>query len=88
MNMLSIGFGGPSELIVIGLIVVLLFGAKKLPELARSMGSSVTQFKKGLKEGGGDDAEAKRLSGAAEAEAEQIRAQERAADKEQTGETR
>ena len=29
-------------------VLLLLFGAKKLPELARSMGSSVTQFKKGL----------------------------------------
>lgn len=31
-------------------IVVVLFGGRKLPELARSMGSSITQFKKGLKE--------------------------------------
>ncbi len=29
-------------------IVVLLFGARKLPELARAMGSSVTQFRRGL----------------------------------------
>ena len=41
--------GGPEIWIVLGILVV-LFGAKKLPELARSMGSSVTQFKKGLKE--------------------------------------
>lgn len=45
---------GPQELIWIVVIVVILFGAKKLPELARSMGSSVTQFKKGLKDGGQD----------------------------------
>lgn len=32
------------------LIAVLLFGGRKLPQLARSMGSSITQFKKGLKE--------------------------------------
>lgn len=31
--------------------VLLLFGAKKIPQLARSMGSSVNEFKKGLKEG-------------------------------------
>ncbi len=39
-------------LIVVG--VMLLFGAKKIPQLARSMGSSVNEFKKGLKEGAED----------------------------------
>jgi sec-independent protein translocase protein TatA len=33
------------------IVVLLLFGAKKLPELARSMGSSVNEFKKGMSEG-------------------------------------
>lgn len=42
--------GGP-ELIVILLIVVLLFGAKKLPELARSIGSSIKEFNKAKEEG-------------------------------------
>jgi sec-independent protein translocase protein TatA len=41
---------GFAELWPILLIVVVLFGAKKLPELARAMGSSVNQFKKGLSE--------------------------------------
>ncbi len=41
---------GPPELYIILAVVLLLFGAKKLPQLARSMGSSITQFKKGLKE--------------------------------------
>ncbi len=39
------------ELWPILIVVVLLFGAKKIPELARSMGSGITQFKKGLKDG-------------------------------------
>ncbi len=44
------GLGTP-ELIVIFLIVLLLFGSKKLPELARSAGSSVRELKKGLSDG-------------------------------------
>ena len=41
---------GPQEIGLILLGIVILFGAKKLPGLARAMGSSVTQFKKGLKD--------------------------------------
>jgi sec-independent protein translocase protein TatA len=44
---------GPQEIGLILLGIVILFGAKKLPGLARAMGSSVTQFKKGLKEDAG-----------------------------------
>ncbi|MCC7013530.1 MAG: twin-arginine translocase TatA/TatE family subunit [Planctomycetes bacterium] len=45
---------GLTEWLVILVIVVLLFGARKLPELAHSMGSSVQAFKKGMKEGAED----------------------------------
>jgi sec-independent protein translocase protein TatA len=39
------------EIIVILLIVLLLFGARKLPDLARSIGASAKEFRKGLDEG-------------------------------------
>jgi len=41
---------GAPELIVILVIVVLLFGAKKLPELARSIGSSARELKTAMKD--------------------------------------
>ena len=45
---------GPEWFVVLG-VIVLLFGAKKLPELARSLGKSSSEFKKGMKEGAADD---------------------------------
>lgn len=41
---------GVNEWLIIGLIVVLLFGGKKLPELFRGLGESVREFKKASKE--------------------------------------
>jgi sec-independent protein translocase protein TatA len=46
---------GP-EWIVVGIIaLVVLFGAKKLPEMARSVGRAQGEFKKGIKEGNVDE---------------------------------
>jgi sec-independent protein translocase protein TatA len=42
--------GGP-ELIIILVVVMLLFGAAKLPQLARSIGASAKEFRKGVEEG-------------------------------------
>ena len=43
------GFGGP-ELLIILVIILLLFGAKKLPELAKGLGKSMKEFKKAAQE--------------------------------------
>lgn len=37
---------GPSELILIGAIVLLLFGGKKIPELMKGLGRGISEFKK------------------------------------------
>jgi sec-independent protein translocase protein TatA len=41
---------GTTELLIILLVVILLFGASKLPELARSVGVSMKEFKKATRE--------------------------------------
>lgn len=42
---------GPGEWIVICLVVLLVFGSHKIPELARSLGRAQQEFKQGLSEG-------------------------------------
>ncbi|MEA2971972.1 MAG: sec-independent protein translocase protein TatA [Actinomycetota bacterium] len=49
---------GPLELIIVLVVVLLLFGSTKLPKLARSIGEASQEFKKGVSEGGKDDAKA------------------------------
>ncbi|HBF23681.1 MAG TPA: hypothetical protein DDW23_07700 [Planctomycetes bacterium] len=44
------GIGLP-EIAVVGVLLLLFFGADKLPRLMRGMGSGITEFKKGLKDG-------------------------------------
>ena len=41
---------GFPELLVIFLIVLLLFGAKRLPDIAKGVGRSIQEFKKGMKD--------------------------------------
>ena len=50
---------GPPELIIVGIIAIaVIFGAKKLPEIAHNLGRSSNEFKKGLKEGADDESTA------------------------------
>lgn len=44
---MSIGF---TEILLILFVVLILFGAKRLPELARSIGKAINEFKKGMHE--------------------------------------
>ena len=48
---------GPFELLVIFLVVLVLFGGKKLPEFGRALGEGIREFKKALKEVGDDKKE-------------------------------
>ena len=51
---------GTQELVIILVIVLVLFGANRLPDLARSLGSSVKEFKKGVNEVKAEDTAAAR----------------------------
>ncbi|NLB59505.1 MAG: twin-arginine translocase TatA/TatE family subunit [Lentisphaerae bacterium] len=46
---------GWSEILLIAVVIVLLFGARKLPGLMRALGRSVSEFKKGRAEGAQPD---------------------------------
>jgi len=45
---------GPELFVIVG-VIVLLFGAQKLPELARAAGQSMTEFRRGREESGEED---------------------------------
>jgi sec-independent protein translocase protein TatA len=49
-----------NEWVIVGIValIVFLFGARKLPDLARSLGKSSSEFKKGMSEGASDSAPA------------------------------
>lgn len=49
-DILLLGMPGGSEWLIIGLVVVLLFGARKIPELAKGLGRGIREFKDASKE--------------------------------------
>jgi len=52
MNILAIicGVIGPMQIVIILVIVVLLFGGKKIPELMKGLGKGIKEFKDGMNE--------------------------------------
>ena len=55
--MVAYSVGWP-ELVIVLVVLLLLFGAKRLPEIARSVGKSTKEFKKGIRDGTVDEDEA------------------------------
>ena len=55
IQLFMFGMPGPAEWLVILIVILLIVGPKKLPELMRSLGKSINSFKKGMKES--DDSE-------------------------------
>ena len=49
-NLLFLGNVGTGEIIIIALVLLLLFGGKKIPELMRGIGKGVRNFKEGMNE--------------------------------------
>ncbi|MBR1488648.1 MAG: twin-arginine translocase TatA/TatE family subunit [Bacteroidales bacterium] len=50
MLTLPLGVIGPWQVVIIALVILLLFGGKKIPELMRGLGKGVKSFKEGMNE--------------------------------------
>lgn len=48
-NLLFLGNIGTGEIVIIAIVVLLLFGGKKIPELMKGLGKGVKSFKEGVK---------------------------------------
>ena len=84
--MTSLLFGMPqgAEWLILLFVVLLIFGSTRLPQLARGMGKSIKEFKKGINDVGGDEAEveeARRAQQLRAGDAARTREDELAADK-------
>lgn len=63
---------GPFQILIVLVVVLLLFGSKKIPDLARALGKAKGEFKKGIEEGEAEEDEAK----ASKKKAKQLEADE------------
>lgn len=52
--LMILAFIGTQEIIIIAIIVLLLFGGRKIPELMRGIGKGIRSFKEGMKDVGDD----------------------------------
>jgi sec-independent protein translocase protein TatA len=50
LNTILLGSVGPTEIIVILLLILILFGSKRIPEIAQSLGKGIREFKKSMRE--------------------------------------
>ena len=51
---IKVGGFGLTEIVILFLIILILFGAKRIPDLFRAVGSSIKSFKKGIEAGESD----------------------------------
>lgn len=58
---LAIGYPGMPEMLVIAFIVLMLFGAKRLPEMGRSLGSGIREFKNSITGAAEEEEEAPKI---------------------------
>ena len=58
---------GPGELVILGLVLLLVFGGSKIPTLARTLGQAKSEFEKGMR---GEDDESQQPAAAATAQSE------------------
>ncbi len=55
LNLVLLGMPGLPEILIILLVILLLFGGKKIPELMKGLGKGLNEFKKASKETGDED---------------------------------
>lgn len=82
------GMPGMPEMIIMGVIALVIFGPKRLPQLSRALGKSITDFKKGLNDIKGDIEEAGKEAEEAEAKTAKAKEAEAAAKKAESPEAK